>query len=584
MSNKEIIKKLIGHLEAYKKTILFIISFLIISTGINLCIPILSKDIMDKGFIGGNYKLLIELVLLIFIFRIVDAIINITKEKRRIDIAAKIRYSLTEKSYQHLIKLKINYFNNTNYAEILNNISMDISNMMAIAEENLFFVVTQLFSMTGGIIGLCIIDIRLTLVVLIFTPVKYVVMKYFAKKRKKIMDTYIEKSRKYARWFGDSIGGMREIRLFGIQKQKEEEFADKQEEVIGSLKELNLVGEWNRETDSVLIQLLGMVIYILGADMVFNLQLSVGGIFAFITYSAYVTNPISAILNIGYLISGIIPSAKRYYEFMDLEEEQENKVNQKVNTESMLYNCGMPKLDKLVFRDVSFFYEDGKSVLEHITFTIPKAYKVALIGMNGSGKTTIIDLILRLYEPQEGNIYLGNKNINYFSLSAYREMVSVVSQQIYLFNDTIRNNICLYKKIDENNILEAIRDCGLEEFIIENSLDYVVGENGVMLSGGQKQKIAFARALVHNNPILIFDEATSNTDISSEMQINSILQTKLKQKTVIMITHKSDVLKDVDYIIMLEDGKISGKGSYEQLLNYNMSFRKLIEIHGGNNF
>lgn len=166
----------------------------------------------------------------------------------------------------------------------------------------------------------------------------------------------------------------------------------------------------------------------------FDLQLSVGSVFAFITYSSYVTGPISAILNIGYLLSGIIPSTKRYYAFMDLEEETDNG-----ETAAL---CP----DDLKLQQVSFAYEKEKYVLKDVDILFAKGSKTAIIGRNGSGKTTIINLLTRMYEPTSGKIMLGTEDISELPLPEYRNMVSVVSQQIYLFNDTIRNNICLYKR------------------------------------------------------------------------------------------------------------------------------------------
>ena len=244
-----------------------------------------------------------------------------------------------------------------------------------------------------------------------------------------------------------------------------------------------------------MVQFLSTLLYILGANLVFDRKLSVGSVFAFITYSAYVTGPISAILNIGYLLSGIIPSTKRYYAFLGLEEEPDHGKKSDL--------CP----NDLRLEQVSFAYEKEKYILRNMDLSIPKGSKTAIIGRNGSGKTTIIHLLTRMYEPTGGKILLGSENISDLLLSEYRNMVSVVSQQIYLFNDKIRNNICLYKQVDHTVIEAACKDSGLEDFIKEVSLDHVVGQNGAMLSGGQKQKIALARALVHDKPIIIFDRS-----------------------------------------------------------------------------
>lgn len=477
---------------------------------------------------------------------------NIIKEKVRVEIVAKVQYSLWHQAYEHLMRMKINYFDDRNAAEIFNNLSVDIANMVSVADESAFFVVTQAFSMVGGVIGLFILDYRMTILVLLFIPIKAVVMKYFAKYRKKVMDEFILDSEKYSSWFGDTVGGVKEVKLFDILDNKHREFDEKQRVVIRKQKKMNMLSQWNSAADDVLVHLLITLIYIVGSNLVFNMQLSVGSIFAFITYSSYVTGPISAILNIGYLLSGIIPSTKRYYMFMELDEENSN---QKITTS--------PQFGDIELKNISFAYEEGKPILDGVSVIFTKGSKTAIIGRNGSGKTTIINLLTRLYEPENGQILLNGTNIADMSLQAYREMVSIVSQQIYLFNDSIRNNICLYKQVSDAMLKIACRDSGLEDFIKEVSLDYVVGQNGAMLSGGQKQKIALARALIHDKPIIIFDEATSNTDAYSEQQINALLHTGLRDKTVIVITHKKEVLSEVDQIVVLDDGKIDIVGGYE---------------------
>ena len=565
MSNKEAVGKLIGLLKRYKKIIAVIITCLLVSTGLNLCIPLISRQIMDDGFIGGNKSLLIKLVLITLVIYGVNSLIDIIKEKKRVDISAKIQYFLSEQSFSHLMKLRISYFNNTNYAEILNNVNMDISQMASIADNSVFFVVTQAFSMVGGIIGLFIIDYRMTILVLIFIPVKCIIMKYFAKKQKSIMDEFIVRNQKYARWFGDTVGGVKEVKLFNTFNKKYKEFADNQNSIIGKQKEMNMLSQWNSIIDTVMVQILSTLLYIVGANLVFDFQLSVGSVFAFITYSAYVTGPISAILNIGYLLSGIIPSTKRYYEFMDLQEESDNG------------KIVDPAFGDLTLENVFFSYEIDKPILIDVNLKFPMGSKTALIGRNGSGKTTIINLLTRLYEPVNGRVLLNGTDITEISMQAYRNMVSVVSQQIYLFNDTIRNNICLYKQVSDEVIEAACKDSSLDDFLEEVSLDYVVGQNGAMLSGGQKQKIALARALVHDKPIIIFDEATSNTDVYSEHQINSLLHIRLKDKTVIVITHKKEILNEVDQIVMLNDSVVE-MGCYYELLNNSIEFRNMLKL------
>lgn len=400
MTEKDIIHKLKCLLYEYRRKIFIIFACLLISTGLNLCIPLISKRIMDDGFIGGDKNILLYFVVCSFIIYLIISTLNIIKEKMRVEIAAKVQYSLWYQAYEHLMNMKINYFVDRNIAEVFNNLNVDISNMVSVADESVFFVVTQAFSMVGGIIGLFILDYRMTILVLLFIPIKAVVMKYFAKYRKKVMDEFIIDSEKYSGWFGDTVGGIKEVKLFGILENKQSEFEKRQMAVIRKQKKMNMLNQWNSTADVVLVHLLTSLIYIVGSNLVFNMQLSVGSIFAFITYSAYVTGPISAILNISYLLSGIIPSTKRYYEFMELEEEDSS---QKATV--------LPQLGDIEFRNVSFSYEDNRPILDNISITFPKGCKVAIIGRNGSGKTTIINLLTRLYVPRNGRILLGGTNI-----------------------------------------------------------------------------------------------------------------------------------------------------------------------------
>lgn len=267
---------------------------------------------------------------------------------------------------------------------------------------------------------------------------------------------------------------------------------------------------------------------------------------------------VMTLFNIKYLLSGIIPSTKRYYDF--LSEPEESSADGKE----------LPVWDEIIFDKVAFSYDEKIPAVEDINLCILKGHKIAFVGKNGCGKSTLIKLLLRLRKPQVGNIRVGDINIEEISLIKYRELFSVVSQDVYLFNDTIRNNIRLYKDIDDETINKACEDSGLVDFIKEVSLDYNVGANGAMLSGGQKQKVALARALVLDRPMFLLDEATSNADVSSELQINSLLRTRLKEKTVIVISHRESVLKEMNHIILIDAGKVVWNSGYEELIESDL--------------
>ncbi|WP_251860979.1 ABC transporter ATP-binding protein [Clostridium sp. Marseille-Q2269] len=552
MDNNYLIKELLKILKPYRKKIIGIMFFLVITSGINLLIPMLTKVLMDKGFIGKNKNILFLTIFSIFILYITNILLDLLKEKERIKIASQIRYQLRENSFMHLMRLKIKYLNDMNYSEILNNIDIDINNICKITDNAAFFSITQILSVIGGVLGLCIINFQLAIVVLIFIPIKYVIVKHFSKETQRNTVIYIERLNEYIKWFANIIAGMKEVRIFGIGKSKKREFEEWQMNVTEDIMRLDWISTLNTEIDSILTHSLITLIYILGAIKVLNNKITVGDVFSFSTYSLYVISPISNLLNIKTILSGILPSTKRFLELINLPEEEYG---------------GEVCLDSgdIIFKDIEFSYSDGIKVLDGINLCIPHGKKVAFWGCNGSGKSTILNILLRFYNLDDGKIIFNGINIELFDLVSYRRKITLVNQEVYLFNSTLRENICLDKNIDDKLLLEAIKSCGLDEYYNEESLNYIVGENGARLSGGQKQKVALARAIIQNREIVIFDEVTSNIDVYSENKLKKILNNELKDKTVIFVTHQEEFLKHMDIVFVLKKGKLKCQGTYDQI-------------------
>lgn len=560
-------KRLLMLLKPFTKKIVFICFCLVVSTVINLFIPIINRKIMDEGLINGDYNIILTFSFLLLIMYFLNFIIKMIKEKTRVVIEAELRNNLYCSVYKHLLKMNINYFDNKSSDEVYSNINNDIGNITAIAKDDIFFSIAQLFNIIGGFTGLILIDYKLALLISAFVPFKFILVKIIAKKRKNYVDGYINEIENNAKFWGNSINGINEIKIFGIEKFKHIELNSLLNKIARFTQKIDFINEVNMELDNIFLQVIMFIIYVLGGILVINSTMTVGTIFAFITYSMYIVEPISAIMNIGYYLSGVIPSANRHFEFMDQKEEACG--NKKILHSSVLN-------EDICFDNVSFKY-DTEYIIQNLNFKIHSGKKIAIIGENGSGKTTLLNLILRLRTPTNGQILLGNMNISQILIEEYRSLFSVVSQRIYLFNDSIYNNICLYKHIDKNVVKNVLNICGLQDFVDKVSLDYIVGSEGTMLSGGQKQKIALARALVQGTPFIIFDEITSNVDAISAKQINSLLLTYLKEKTVLIVTHNLNTLQDIDYIVVLKDGKINEIGSYGHLVKNNDYFRKILE-------
>ncbi|MCX7921469.1 MAG: ABC transporter ATP-binding protein/permease [Clostridia bacterium] len=567
-----ILKKVLALFKPYKKEIAAIIIIMLVSAGINMIIPLISKQMMDKGILEKNVLMVIKFSIASLCLILLDQGFGMLETKYRAYINSLMSYELSKNAFRHILKLKMKYFNNTNFAEVMNNVNMDVTNISKISDRGTFFIVTQVFRIIGGIIGLILIDWKLTILVLSIIPLRYKLVKYLAKKRRDMFEKYMEYNREFSSWYGDTISGVKEIKLWGIHRLKLGEFIKKQRNIIKVNINLNIVDKLNELSESIVFQVIISVLYILGVNMIISGSLTVGGLFAFVTYSVYVTGPMSAILNIGYNFSNIIPSAKRLFNLMEMECEY-GKVAAKAIRLDRDSTQGSIKFD-----DVSFSYDNSGRLLKNISFDIKNGEKVAIIGTNGSGKSTLINLLLRFYDPQSGKILLDDVDIRQINLIDYRKIISVVSQDLYLFNTTVKENIGISD--GSADIFKASKDSTAHEFIKELPLKYntVVGRNGANLSGGERQKIALARALAKDSRILVLDEATSNCDVESELYINELLNNRAFNKTVIVVTHRPDILKGVDRIIIIDNGVISDMGTHDELYLRSTAYKSIINI------
>lgn len=258
-----------------------------------------------------------------------------------------------------------------------------------------------------------------------------------------------------------------------------------------------------------------------------------------------------------------------------------NRINRLLNQkkdENYQIDYDIEQVNAIAFQEVSFFYEEGKNVLNNVSMKFEYGKVTALVGESGSGKTTIGNLLLRLWQPQEGNIYIDDKEITNFTVKSIREKISIVSQNVVLFDDTILNNIRLQNtSISEDEIWKMCKTCGIYDFIkgLPEGLETMVGERGVKLSGGQKQRIEIVRALLKNTPIILFDEATSALDNNTENIIQNAIDQIKDNHIVIVIAHRLSTIQNADKIYVIQDGMIIEEGKHEQLIEKNGKYASL---------
>lgn len=376
-----------------------------------------------------------------------------------------------------------------------------------------------------------------------------------------IMQDYVQNMQDYSKWIGQYVNGIKDIRLWGLFDKVHSSFEIQKDNELDSLKRKSILTFLNMNIDNLLIELVIIGIYVIGVDFAKKEMITIGGIIVFITYCTYILAPLSSVFNIIFVLSGIKPSIARVNKFME-EDEEISEDNVHVN-----------EISSISFNNVSFSYNDFE-VLSAVSLKLSKGQKVVIFGKNGCGKTTLVNLLLRIENANKGQIYVNNISINKLDIDLYRKQLAVVSTEFYLFNDTILNNICVDTTADYNKLNNIITVCGLNELIEQRGMDFLVGENGEYLSAGQRQRVCLARALISNRDYLFLDEATSNLDVESK---NRVLEYLLRvNKGMIIISHDLDIFRIVDKIVYMKEGHINDQGTLAELMSRNESFKKEI--------
>lgn len=384
---------------------------------------------------------------------------------------------------------------------------------------------------------------KLALVVLAMVPVKFFLVKGMSKRREKAMDEMIDSSRDFSRWFGNNLNGVDEIKLWNLFQSREKTFTRKQRELLKLEKKGTMIDGWNAFWEMLLEWSVTIVLYLLGGWLICTGSLTIGAVFAFSSYSSYVTGPVSALINLKMYFARIMPSARRLFQFLDMETERDSGKEAVTRRPS-----------KLEFCNVQFRYETSRPILQDVNFTVEPGEKVAIIGQNGSGKSTILNLLLCFYQPNAGQVLADGKDVTTLSLEDYRSLFSVVSQEPYLFLGDILENTDLTGEATEKQLQAALSDNGVANYLsrMPDGEKTQIGRNGAKLSGGEKQKLAVARALLKDAPVVILDEATSGFDVESDAYLHDIIVNQMQGKSVIMITHHYENLKGIDKVFKLK--------------------------------
>jgi len=515
---------------------------------ISLPSPLLLRYLVDKVFLAKNIKLLHIILLLLLAIQLIKTKLSFFNTYVFNLMNREIMLSIKKDIFEKILSLPVSFFNDHQSGYMISRIGeVDVMNIFFSSSS--IRLIIGFFEILFSLIILLQLSWKLTIISALILPVFYFAGRLNARGLRTTSKERMERTAFLSRHAQEAISGVDTVKMFTAEEKE----TDK---IYENLKELKKIDIRNSIISSFSSELLGFVGAIGGLTVLwysgFHIikgTFSIGTYMAFAAYLANLYTPTFNLAMMGLSFQSAVVALNRITDILKLADEKEVNIRTK----------NLSKIDKMIeFNNVSFSY-DQKEVLSDISFSINKNEKVLLKGPNGAGKTTIMKLIMGLYKPTRGTINIDNQNINYISLNSLRNRISVVSQDIFLFNETLLNNIAYGNpQTTMQEIEEAIKLSGLSNLVasLAGGLKTVIGESGKKLSGGEKQKVSIARAIIKDSDLIILDEFSSNLDVESASGIKHLLSGKFKDKMCLIASHEGIELNSVDKIIVLNKGKI----------------------------
>ena len=570
MDKIDLIKRIFKtQVRRYLSQILIIFLFIIVSSGATAGVAWLLDPAIKKIFVEKNTKLLFVIpALIVFAFMlksIATYIIRVKTIKISYSVIKNIQILMADK----ILKSDTAFITSKHSGRFISNFTNDTGVLLGVINGIAISAVKEFFILIALISLMFYQNWRLSILAIIMIPIAAFFSKTLGKKMGKYVNKSLEASEVFTKFLSEILKATSVIKIFQRESEESKNFKhviEKRIEIMTQVEKIRLGAGPVMET------ITGMAIAIVvfyGGYLSINNQIEIGSFFSFLTALMLAYQPVRALAGVNIGMSEGIMAAKRIYSLLDTVNEISD------NSQGKILNI---KNKDIVFDNVSFSYPDGTIALKNIITKIKGGSTVALVGKSGSGKSSFINLIPRFYDAKNGKIKIDEQDITSVTIGSLRKAIALVSQEVILFDDTIRANIS-YGKINatENEIMEASRNAAAHEFIEKLPLGYdtIVGENGVKLSGGQKQRLSIARAMLKNSSIILLDEATSSLDAESQSKVKYAIDNLIKNRTTIVIAHRLSTIKNADKIIVLSGGNLVAEGSHEELIQKSEVYQKL---------
>lgn len=575
---RQVLFRLLSYTKSHKKTLTIAFGLLLLTTLGELAGPFLIKIFIDDYLTAGNlaFQPLFILGASYLGIQIIKSILLFFQLVKFQEIALKIIQQLRIDVFTKVQSLGLKYFDQTPAGSIVSRVTNDTE-----AIKDMFVTVLATFIQSGFLLGgifiaMFILDVKLAFFCLVFIPLIVLVISLYRKQSSRFYSEMRERLSQLNAKLSESLQGMNMIQVFRQEKRLRKEFADINEQHYKA-------GMKNIKVDGLLLRPAVDLIFILGLIIVLNYfgitsletSVEIGVLYAFVNYLERFFEPVNNMMMRLSLYQQAIVAGARVFHLLDKEElEPGQNENSKLLIEK----------GKIEFKNLTFSYDGKRDVLKNISFTANPGETVALVGHTGSGKSSIINLLMRFYEYEQGDIVIDDESIRDFTKEELREKMGLVLQDPFLFYGTVKDNIRLHNdKLSDEQVEDAARFVQAHTFIekLEDGYNHKVVERGSTFSSGQRQLIAFARTIAANPKILVLDEATANIDTETEEAIQTALAKMRKGRTTIAIAHRLSTIQDAELILVLHNGVIVERGTHQELLALGGLYHKMFLLQNG---
>ena len=528
----------------------------------------LVRPALDEVLIKGNKEMLFLIPIAIIIVTLIKGLATYTHSYQMSKVAHSIIAKLQIQMFEKLMYLDLKFYSDSKSGNLISRLINDTQYLRQAIVKSVTGIIKDVLVIIFLLGNMFYQSWSLTLFAFFAFPLALWPIRKIGKSIRKITYTIQNEIASFSNVLAESIKGIRQVKSY----TKENYEKTRAYETISFIQKYFTRSAFISNRLSPLMEFIGSLaialsIYV-GGVFVLNESMTTGQFMSFLVSLLLAYQPVKALGNLNISVQEGLAGAERIFNLLDTSKGR----MEKITSENKIKLNG-----NIILKNVSFAYSE-KNVLNNISLEIPKGKKVALVGLSGSGKSTIANLIVRFFDNYNGQILIENKDIKEIELVDLRNNISMVTQETILFNDSIANNI-KYGKLDasEEEIKNVAETSGINEFSknLDNQLDTVIGESGVKLSGGQRQRIAIARAILKNGPILIMDEATSSLDNIIEKEVLKTIKNLMKDKTILIIAHRLSTIEDSDIIYVLDKGKIESFGTHQELLNKSEIYKKL---------